>query len=83
MVTEKAANAARTTHSDQLFRQGVHSLAVDQVEVNGTKSFAVVAMVSPDFKHEKLLPTSLSVTVNGQQVSVPVLVKKTEPFTPE
>lgn len=81
MVSEKAANKARELFSDQLFGSGAHAVAVDKVTIEGEETFALIAMVPPS--HRKKLPESVSVTVGKKQLSVPVVVKKAEPFKPE
>ena len=81
MVTEKTANKAREQYSDQLFGSGAHAIAVDRVNVEGQETFALIVMVPPS--HKRKLPTAVSVTVGKNQLSVPVVMKKTEPFKPE
>ncbi len=81
MVSEKTANKARELFSDQLFGSGAHAIAVDKVNIEGQETFALIAMVPPS--HKRKLPTAVSVTVGKKQLSVPVVVRKTEPFKPE
>lgn len=81
MASEKAANKARELFSDQLFGCGAHGVAVDKVTIEGHETFALIAMVPPS--HKKKLPETVSVTVGKKHLSVPVIVRKTEPFKPE
>lgn len=81
MVSEKTANKARELFSDQLFGSGAHAVAVDKVTIEGEETFALIAMVPPS--HKKPMPATVAVTVGKQQLSVPVVVRKTPPFKPE
>jgi len=81
MTSEKIANKARELFSDQLFGSGAHAVAVDKVTIGGEETFALIAMVPPS--HKQALPTSVAVTVGDEQLSVPVVVRKTAPYQPE
>jgi hypothetical protein len=81
MASEKIANKARALISDELFSRGAHGVAVDKVAVEGADTFAVIAMVPQS--HKKTLPASVAVPVGKKTETVPVIVRKTQPFKPE
>ena len=81
MVSAKLANRARDLFGDELFRQGIHGLAVDKVMLDGKSTFALIAMVPPG--HTGGLPETLDVDEGGKRTSVPVVVRTTAPFKPE
>ena len=81
MVTAKLANRARDLFGDELFRQGIHGLAVDKVMLDGKSTFALIAMVPPG--HKGGLPETLDVDEGGKRTTVPVVVRTTAPFKPE
>ena len=81
MVSAKLANRARDLFGDELFRQGIHGLAVDKVMRDGKSTFALIAMVPPG--HKGGLPETLDVDEGGKRTTVPVVVRTTAPFKPE
>jgi len=80
MVSAKLANRARDVFSDELFRQGIHGLAVDKVMLGGKSTFALIAMVPPG--HKGGLPETLDLDEDGKHTAVPVVVRTTAPFKP-
>lgn len=81
MVSAKLANRARDLFGDDLFRQGIHGLAVDKVMLGGKPTFALIAMVPPG--HKGGLPEAVDVDDGGKHTAVPVVVRTTAPFKPE
>jgi hypothetical protein len=81
MATERQAKLAADEHARRLARLGVHSLGTAPGERHGRDGFVVVANVPTDFAGE--LPKALDVTVGKASVSVPVVMRKMEPFKPE
>lgn len=80
MATEKQANLAREQHSDSLLGLGVHSIGVDEIDKEGTKTFAVIAYTE---KKSSDLPSHLEVKSGNKTFRVPLITKLAKPFTPE
>jgi len=80
MATEKEANLARDQHADTLAGLGGHSIGVDEFELEGKKTFGVVAYVANNVAG---LPTYLSIKSGKKETQVPLLAKIAAPFKPE
>jgi hypothetical protein len=76
-ITEKQANEARNQHTDFLRKEGVHAITVDEIEHNGSRTFAVIAMSekkSPD------LPKDLEIKSGKATIKVPLIIKISPKF---
>lgn len=81
MASEKEANRARDEHAEYLRRLGAHSIAVDEIERGGEKSFAVVAFVSQPPAGP--IPETLEVTSGKRKLAVPLAAQIMKVPSPE
>jgi hypothetical protein len=81
MASEEQANDARRNFGGKLMKQGAHAVGVKEIKERGKSSWAVVAHVAPNAKAE--MPSSLSFSTSEGEVEVPVVVKRSEPFSLE
>jgi hypothetical protein len=81
MASEEQANGARRQLGGTLMKQGAHAIGVKEINEHGKSGWAVVAHVAPNAKAE--IPSSLSYSTSEGKVEVPVVVKRSEPFSLE
>ena len=81
MASEKEANRARAEHSDFLRRLGAHSIAVDEIERRGEKSFVVVALFAR--RPAVPIPETLEVTSGKRKLAVPLVAQIMKMPSPE
>jgi hypothetical protein len=80
-ASEAKANAARDAFSKELARKGAHAIGVEPGQAHGHAGFVVVAYVPDEFSGS--LPESLEVPKELGGGSVPVVLRRQEPFKPE
>ena len=80
MATLPQANKAREDHSDFLRKIGAHSIGVDQVEIKGKKTFAVVAHLT---ELKKGMPEFLEIEWKNATKKVPLVAKLSDQFKPQ
>jgi len=78
MASEEQANTARRTYGSKLMKQGVHAIGVEEGKQYGKEGWVVVAHIAPDAKAG--LPASLSFSTKKEEVEVPIVVARSEPF---
>ena len=76
-ITEKEANNARDQHSEFLREAGAHAITVDQIEQDGNKTYAVIALLE---KKLNSLPKELEIKSGDNIIKVPLVVKKAPKF---
>jgi hypothetical protein len=72
MASQRAADAARTTHEAALKALGAHAIAVDVMQRNRKRTFGVIAYFET---RPTNVPKTLPVAINGRTVNVPVSVR--------
>jgi hypothetical protein len=70
MATLKEAERARKKAGDMLHQMGAHAILVDEVDDDGGKSFAVIALFEK--KPETPAPPSVEVSKGKKTVQVPL-----------
>ncbi|MCV3243602.1 hypothetical protein ABID19_006629 [Mesorhizobium robiniae] len=81
MATLDEANSARQRHADGLAKIGAHAVGVEKGEPYGRSGWVVVAYTQPGAAVK--LPESLTINHQGNDVDVPLVVQKAEPFEPQ
>ena len=77
MATEKQANIAREKHIDYLDSLGCHSIVVEEISLEGKKTFAVIGYVKNDIPKTT---DYLEINVEKKICKVPLVVKAGEEF---
>ena len=75
MATEKQAHRARQEHSSSLRELGAHAIAVDQLEHQGKRTFAVIAFI--EHKPSNPLPNALMIKSGKKTIEVPMVWRVT------
>jgi len=78
MASEKQAQLAKEIHLDFLDKLGAHSVLVDKIDVDGKKTFAVIAYT--DKKLKKTPPQHLEIEDGTRKLNVPVVFTVEEKF---
>ena len=81
MANEEEANNARQVHGRDLLKRGAHAIGVEKGASYGKPGWVVVAHVVPGAKAD--FPSSLSSSAKDEGDGVPLVIKRTEQFTPE
>ncbi|WP_085026190.1 hypothetical protein [Ensifer aridi] len=81
MATLEEANHARQQHADQLAKVGAHAIGVEKGEAFGQAGWVVVVYARGEA--EAKMPGALSIQHHGNDIEVPVVVQKAEPFEPQ
>jgi hypothetical protein len=81
MANEEEANTARQAHGRELLKRGAHAIGVEKGTSYGKPGWVVVAHVAPGAKAD--FPSSLSPSPQDGGDKVPLVIKRTEQFTPE
>lgn len=81
MATLDEANRARQQHADELAKVGAHAIGVEKGDAFGQVGWVVVVYAQGEA--EVKLPGALTVQHHGNDVEVPVVIQKAEPFEPQ
>ena len=71
MATEKQAQMAKDQHLDFLDRLGAHSVLVDKVNLNGKKTFAVIAYTEKKIDNP---PLNLQIESGKKIFNIPLVI---------
>lgn len=81
MANEEEANLAHKQHRTKLLKMGVHAIGIEEGRRHSKDGWVVVAHISQDAKVD--LPAILIARKNKNNVTVPLVVTRSEPFKPE
>lgn len=80
MVSEEDANTAREQYADDLTDLGAHAIGVDEINIKGKKTFAVIMYTE---ELNKKIPEFLVINKGNEQLNVPLKIQLSETFKPE
>lgn len=81
MANEEEASLAHKQHRTELLKMGVHAIGIEEGTRHSKDGWVVVAHISQDAQVD--LPSILIARKNKNNVTVPLVVTRSEPFRPE
>ena len=77
MATQKQAQLAKDKHLNFLDKLGAHAVLIDKVEIDGKKTFAVLAYSDKKLKY---VPQKLQIQSGKQILDIPLVITVEEKF---
>lgn len=81
MGTKNDANAVLGKAAEKLRKAGAHALQIESGRKHGKRGATIVAWVTDETTHS--VPSSVTEKVSGKSITIPVIAKRRERFTPE
>lgn len=80
MASQKQVKIAQNQYAKLLAELGAHTLAIDYLDQNSKKNFALIAITDGDVS---AIPKTLEIMDNGTKAHVPVIAESSEKFKPQ